>query len=691
MIDANQPYIFPAWVTRFHGKEIATRLERIVEIRSKRAQGNQRVPHVHLDELFWRCYKLYPRLRSANISLTNKEKYDTHFACIVAFQWATLRTFWARWLYLERAFEVASQAGDLLFGAILLRTMAEDVWALRELDRLMNQVNPLVASPGPDDFALLQRLGDLLWSRFLPPSKEVPELPGQTSFERFEGPEYTSLKLTFQRLNDYVHPNYGSHLLALFPERVRALEILLDAYIEVYEAFFQLSWAESRVEEPSTALPPVVVRSLNEEIDLFFNSFLSDIQQHRTQRGLAPAGADPAPYVRQFLGNVLHDDYELLWQVAPDWFEPLRPLASFLLGSLTSDRELCDSLLERRDIGIAQLSFSLSLLAGGRKLAIELEQSFPGGRPDPQEDSTSWLRFCVKGIKMLLTTTEYKMDAMRWALIRQLNDRNPIGSILAMRSLIEHYAVAVYVGERLDKSWRKVAKKGSRGSLDREELMKLEEHIARFLAGTKGTNEDARWWKKEWQSIGLDKAMSLRSATEHGLSQDILGYLYNFGSDVIHGRKARGVELCPPTADTYIKANLSRGVVALDLLASSDYVKSLLANSVRVLKRMETLQQALVEASDDPSSIIQRAFSCVTGDLRHGIHYSGSGTLQEDPFVFSPGVEYYDAFYKLCTQLGLEREKRRLIRGVGGRFLDAVPDQHGKIYYFAAPIPPSKS
>lgn len=681
----DQPLIFPRWTICFReNPRIAPRLERIAEIRSKRAQGNQELPHVRLNDLFWRCYELYPRLRIANTSLAGRELYDTHFACVALFTLVALRTFWARWLYLERAFESASRTGDLLFGAIVLRTMAEDVWALHELNCLGNQINPNVATHTADDFARLCRLGDLLWSRFLPPSREFPS---QIPLQPFDGQEYEQLKRTFQSLNDYVHPNYGSHLLALFPERARALEVLLDAYIEVYNAFFRLPWAESGVEKPSTALPPIVTRPLSEEIDRFLNSLLPEIQKHRADRGLAAADDDPAPHLRRSLMNIRQEDYELLWQVVPDWFEPLRPLAYCIVGRTASDRELCESMQRLDDIGIATLPYSLLGLAGARRLAAEFEQLFPSGRPDPQQDFPQWLRFFVKGIEFILTITTYKMDAMQWAIIRQLNDRNPVGSILAMRSLIEHYAVTVYIGERLTKSWHKVAQKGSRGGLDREELLKLEEHIARFLAGTKGTIEDATWWKQEWEGLGLDKAMNLRGATEQGLRQDVLGYLYNFGSDVIHGRKARGIELCPPTDTAYIKANLSRSVMALDLLASPNYIIGLLGQSHNMLQQMKTLHQALVQPDGEPSRIISRAFSSMTGELRRGVHYSGSGTFQ-DPFLFSPGVEYITAFYKLCGQLGLDMGKRKLIRSTEGRFLDAVPDKHGNLYYFAAPVPP---
>src|SRR3569833_2510587 len=65
-------------------------------------------------------------------------------------------------------------------------------------------------------------------------------------------------------LNGYVHPNYGSHIAALFPERTSAAPLLLDAVVAVYDAFSALSWAEQSVEGPThpTVIEPLQSLSL---------------------------------------------------------------------------------------------------------------------------------------------------------------------------------------------------------------------------------------------------------------------------------------------------------------------------------------------------------------------------------------------------------------------------------------------
>src|SRR5262249_49970951 len=149
---------------------------------------------------------------------------------------------WPRWLYLERALESASQAGDLLFGALVLRTMAEEVGALRRLDRFERA---LMDRPGPVTAMALHSIrahGDLLSARFLPLDPEQPTLTNAVDVEPLSAQEERELDAASKRLNDYVHPNYGSHLLALFPERSSAGRVLIDATISVLEHFFSLSW-----------------------------------------------------------------------------------------------------------------------------------------------------------------------------------------------------------------------------------------------------------------------------------------------------------------------------------------------------------------------------------------------------------------------------------------------------------------
>jgi hypothetical protein len=679
--------IFPAWTSLLRDEpSVSQRLERIQTLREKRSNLNFSIPYIHLDSTFWQHYELYARIRrleEGHSNLSIEQDYQAHNECISIFTPLVHRIFWARWLYLERAFELASLSGDLLFGAVSLRTLVEDVWALLELAAYEERLKEKRSTVTLDDLMHIRRHGDLLFERFLPPLRDVESLPNSDTPKPFG--EYEGLRQAFQALNDYVHPNYGSHLLALFPERAKALTVLMDAYITVYEHFLRVPWVYEPVEGPSLELPSIELRSWAEEIHFLLDEVCPAIQRHRAGRNLAPEDDDPAPHLRKWLVQSGESELELAWQINPYWFDPLTALAEFITGDSSKPRQdLCNTIMKSKNLGLPMRFAELALLAGARGLAKELEENFPNGRPSPDKDSILWFRFFFEALNLMLTTTQYKMSLMTWSTIRQLNDRNPIGAILASRSVIEHYAVAIYLGVRLQRAWEEFLKQATTGKLPADVLTRMEKEVARFLAGTKGTVEEATAWKKEWTRMGLDKAINLRSATEEGLAEDVLGSLYDFGSRVIHGTRARGVELCPPTDRMYRMANLSRALLAVDLLTSIESTQSLIRDGLSILTRMETLAKALGQPNADREKIL-KTVATAKDKLIPGRHYTGSGTM-DDPFVFTHGLDYYDAFYKLCRQLDLNTNQRKLVQGPMGRFFNAVPDKAGQLFYFAAPI-----
>lgn len=689
----DEPGLFPGWV-RLYGDnpEVKDRLSRIRELRERRRKFNRALPVYTFNQEFWRSYQLYVQMRLAEAHVQDlpiERAYYAHKASLEEFTPVAHRTFWARWLYLERAFELASLTGDLLFGAIVLRTMAEDTWALLSLARFEEAVETQKDTVTQEDFERIRQHGNLLLSRFLPPVELLGierDRIDTTSPRPFEGDGNEALEQTFRALNDYVHPNYGSHLLALFPERAKAISILLDAYITIYDHFLRIPWIDTVAGNQYVELPDLTIRSWQEEEDFLLKFILPEIQQHRAERGLAAPESDPVPNLKRRLESTSDRNVtpELAWQVTPDWFSPLRPLGEFVVGESRSDRELYDELVHQVDLGLPMRWFELSFLADARDLANQLQALLSEGRPSPKDKPIEWFHVIQKALELMLTTTQYKIALMSWSCIRQINDRNPVGAILSMRSVIEHYAVAVYLGDRLVNAWAEVEKKGASGQLPVDPLVHLEEQVARFLAGTKGTEEEAVQWKEEWAMAGLDAAINLRSATEKGLQNDVLGFLYNFGSNVIHGRRAKGVELCPPKDTKYRRANLSRAILALDLLSTMDYIVKVIHNAVPISQKTESLASALVQSDENHKEIIRTALTA-SKKLTRGKHYFGQGTL-EDPITFAPGVEYYDAFYNLCEQLGLDSSKRILTQAPDGRFLDQVPDKDDKPVYFAAPI-----
>jgi hypothetical protein len=254
-----------------------------------------------------------------------------------------------------------------------------------------------------------------------------------------------------------------------------------------------------------------------------------------------------------------------------------------------------------------------------------------------------------------------------------------------MRSLVEHHAIAVSLVARLGKSWEDIGKRAFSGSLDQEFVSQFERHLARFLSGTKGTEEPTTALRDGWVEKGMSNSLSLPSAIEIGLEHDeVLRHLYDYGSDVLHGRRVRGVELLPPTDSMFVTASLSRALMTLDQLCGRDASLNVAAGAELLRLRMEVLERALDGDGEDSSGPIHRALAH-RGKLKLGRDYTGSGT-REDPYIFIDELSYQDAFPRLCVQLSLDTIPSRSEISKPGWIMDVVQGE-GREHYFLAKLP----
>src|SRR5262249_43973324 len=129
---------------------------------------------------------------------------------------------WPRWLLLEAALEEANVSGDLHLAALVLRTQIEELDALQGVACLFAHTPQLIG-----DGQLLVTGIEVLRKRVLPrvrakSAEELLEPAGEVpgAIHRAE-----RLKKAFDALGDYVHPNYGSHILSLRPHSVEAATV----------------------------------------------------------------------------------------------------------------------------------------------------------------------------------------------------------------------------------------------------------------------------------------------------------------------------------------------------------------------------------------------------------------------------------------------------------------------------------
>lgn len=99
---------------------------------------------------------------------------------------------WPRWLLLERAFLDASETGDLLFAALVLRTMCEQVQRLHALDLDADELVELIGSDAADKRSRFELYLTVAWT-------SLDRLPSEMVME---GAGWPKLKLMAHLMPD---------------------------------------------------------------------------------------------------------------------------------------------------------------------------------------------------------------------------------------------------------------------------------------------------------------------------------------------------------------------------------------------------------------------------------------------------------------------------------------------------------
>jgi hypothetical protein len=481
---------------------------------------------------------------------------------------------WPRWLLLERAFLDASGTGDLLFAALVLRTLSEEAMRLHALDIDADRLAILAESTAASDQDRLKQ--------FL--SFACVSFAGHSTETILEGPGWPKLNLTAKTmpqleraraaLNTYVHPNYGSHIAALFPERASAALLLLEAVVAVYEAFFALSWSEK----------PVSGRTLPLGIGAFES-------WKRTARRLL---SHTLPEIRRTAGN---DDLAEVMNGPniTEWVTTKRDDLSVVLRDPAA-APLVEDLLRHpvgasgaREVGIWEGARAADVLgfAAARLAEQRIVSEFPIGAPDTT-DQVRWLRFNALSLQLAILIDQTKAAAFKVQLVRQVVQGNSLAVLLCVRSLIEHRALAVWLPNQVRASLDSVAAQMQAAGMLPQSADLAETALAKFLAGQgKGTKEEQRAWIMTEQGDVRFAWLNLRSIVEAAFARnDRLRRLYALSSAAMHSRSCRGVDLLLRAADITTYARRV-GLLVLERLSDWDEEMDHLSAAAMASVRME--------------------------------------------------------------------------------------------------------
>jgi len=231
-------------------EQVSESLKKCDDLAAKRNQGRQRFPELKLDQETGRYVKCLNAM-CRDLQLPKRDErykfYHDFCRCLLGLQPFIESARWVRWIHLERALAIAAASGDLLTSALVLRTQIEELAVLSNLDKYARQTPCSLADlerktrASTIECGEIRRYAELVKDRLLPRTQRATE--EELTDPKNPPKKPRDLDFVFHRLNDYVHPNYGSHIVLITPERSAVASVLVDAFVAVYQQFFSLDWS----------------------------------------------------------------------------------------------------------------------------------------------------------------------------------------------------------------------------------------------------------------------------------------------------------------------------------------------------------------------------------------------------------------------------------------------------------------
>lgn len=584
---------------------------------------------------------------------------------------------WPRWLLLERAFLDGSETGDLLFSALVIRTMCEEAERLHILDLDTASVERLALSHDAAESAQ--------FLQFLRAVRAIFDTPPDPRDFRPTDPDSNAispsrLQSAKQALNDYVHPNYGSHIAALFPERAAAARSLLEGIIAAYDAFFALSWAEQPLTSIGTSLDVSPLQSWPRTVRRFTKRVLPEAidETFRAAEEGRVSSEVRAVFKAPAVIGWLTSDHTHAGEVLS------APEIAGLVNSLRVVGETARHKTARRDAVRYHLwegagETDVLFLASARRAEQILSETFPDGAPSESEQPR-WLHFNALALQLAMTLDDLKFASLKTQLVRQTVSRNPLGILLCVRSLIEHKAVASWLVKRLGSQWIEVGKRVKPAKDLPSHSAQLQETLAKFLAGTKGSAEDALPWTKRevrgrWTlHLGLPDVLSVAFEPTDGYRD-----FYAIASAGLHGRLFRGLDLLSQ-ATRHSSSLSALSILVLERLCDQNEQMDLIAPTAILITNFQHAAWRGGAATAASESEARNTFGHFEGKLKPGRDYTGDGS-KGSPFRFRSHLQFHQASYKLLDQLGIENASRQLKRTPDG-FYDVYQTADRELWFF---------
>lgn len=654
--------LFPVWREAWcSATDIPRLLQGAEELLARRSKGNQRFPIVPdtavernsiVADAMGRWLQGEPPPPSVRpAGEVAKALYDQ--------AWAVLRpAAWPRWLLLEHAFEDASETGDLHFAALILRTMCEELERLRLLDLDQFQFVEMATSENPDERRSFLEV--LACARACLKPLEIDFLDPPKSERGADEPHRDGeLEKARSSLNDYIHPNYGSHVAALYPERDTAGRILLNAAVVAYREFFKLSWSEEPLRGASRPVP---------------------VQHLSWSRAAREVVSQSLPAAREIMPALA------IPQVL-DWLtKPSDPAIDFLASPAAAPLvDLLPEALKSWDVaagpqGQPVAPAALLYLASARRSEALFTEEFPNGAP-PVKEIDRWLSFLSRSVELLTLLNAVKEETFKRQLIRQLAQANPLAIDICVRSLIEHRATVTILPGRLARKWVEAARRFQPGAGLPPAIKQMDDAIAKLLAGQRNSAETLMPFAIREDGTPIPPSFSLSSLIGEAFEKGSLhAQAYAFSSATIHARATRGVELLIDRAGKSARRSRLSGLNILDWVCDQRQRKEYLFPALQIVFIAQHAARHIGGGAGQDLKKARQAMGHYEGNLKPGKDYTGDGT-RASSIVFREHLLYYVALKRFLDQMNIEPDRLQIASNDRGRWCEIYMGQ-GREWWF---------
>lgn len=624
MINSNLfPQWMPAWLSESGTDELAQEITEYVNQRLQSAPvqnegraASEEMPLVALASRNW-----------ANGTPPAEIDKRSQIAEII---WANVKTYasgcgWKRWLLLEAALQDGMQTGDLLFTASVLRTMLEELSWLHALDLDQCEVRTLAVSVNEADSIRIKYFmlaTQLMMGKFSRESilsgNDFPESPFDLLGDR-------ALKAK-RALNTYVHPNYGSHIAALYPEGQEAAHVILEATAAMYESFYALR--HTCIAAPAASFSESIL-DCKGLLDQFEHCGLADAMH--ALNTISPVNPIKT---KELLESLRHESFVC---------DLSDPMLTELLSDLPREPDMTGGIQGFRIWAGASSTDVLSMAVARRSEQV-LNDRFPAGMPK-RSDESGWLAFNLASLELAITAAGLKQCAFRTQVIRQLIKGNPMGIWLAARGMIENHAVMLWLPKVLSETMDIMARDAVAGPHLSKVADKLARALADFLTTGAAQSSAARSWPLDPVTGRPRARISLSTVVNKAFSDDDFWLTqYDFGSAVMHGRAYRNSTIANDL-DDIIQGARAQGLLILDKLIVEESQTAAMA----AMQAMRLRHGAELDPIASAVGNSRWSWGWDSCKLVAGKDYTGSGTMDE-PYIIAPHVGFHVGSRALAAQ-----------------------------------------